>query len=118
MQRDFLKCKIHRATLTGSNLEYAGSFTIDEDIMDAAGIREYERIQIYNVNNGSRLETYAIKGKRGGRQMELNGAAARLGMVGDLVIVVSYCSLDAAEVDSHKPRILLMGEGNTIEQTL
>ena len=118
MQRDFLKSKIHRATLTGSNLEYAGSFTIDEDIMDAAGIREYERIHIYNVNNGSRLETYAIKGKRGGGQMELNGAAARLGMVGDIVIIVSYCTLDASEIETHQPRILLMGEGNRIQQTL
>jgi aspartate 1-decarboxylase len=116
VQREFLKAKIHRATLTGSNLEYEGSFTIDEDIMDAAGILEYEKIHIYNVNNGARLETYAIKGRRGGRQMELNGAAARLGMPGDRVIIVSYCTLDESEVAIHKPVLLLMTAENEIAE--
>lgn len=117
MYREFLKAKIHQATLTGANLDYSGSFTIDEDIMDAAGIREFEKIQVYNINTGARLETYAIKGKRGGRQMELNGAAARLGCIGDRVIVVSFCQLSPEQVDRHKPTILLMGENNAILET-
>ena len=114
MQQEFLKAKIHRATVTGSNLDYSGSFTIDEDIMDAAGIRPYEKIQVYNINTGARLETYAIRGVRGTGAMELNGAAARLGMAGDRVIIVSFCLLSADEIPHHKPTIVLMKEGNQI----
>lgn len=117
MYREFLKAKIHQATLTGSNLNYSGSLTIDEDIMDAAGIREFEKIQVYNINTGARLETYAIKGTRGAGQMELNGAAARLGCTGDRVIVVSFCQLGPEQVDQHRPTILLMGEDNSILET-
>ena len=118
MLREFLKAKIHRATLTGANLEYAGSLTIDPELMESAGIMEFEKIQVLNVNNGERLETYAIKGEPGKRQIELNGAAARLGMPGDRVIIVSFCTLDESEIATHKPRILLMTRDNEIEKIL
>lgn len=114
MQREFLKSKIHGATITGAELEYMGSFTIDEEIMEKSGIFEYERIHIYNVNSGTRIETYAIKGERGKREFCLNGAAARHGAKGDKIIIVTYCSLSEEEISKHKPKVLLMDENNSI----
>ncbi len=116
MQREFLKSKIHGAYITDAKLEYMGSFTIDEEIMEQAGISEYERIFIYNVNSGSRIETYAIKGERGKRDFCLNGAAARHGAKGDKIIIVTYCSLSNEEIEKHKPKVLIMDKNNNIDQ--
>jgi len=118
MSRTFLSAKIHRATLTGANLEYSGSLTIDEAILEKAGIANFEQIHVFNVNNGARLITYAIKGEKGKGQFELNGAAARLGMPGDKIIIVTYRTLSEAEIPDHKPKLLIMGEENRIEQIL
>ncbi len=118
MLREFLKAKIHRATITRANLDYSGSLTIDEDIMDIAGIKEYEKIQVYNVNNGERLETYAIKGARGSRVFELNGAAARKGMVGDKIIITTFCILNEKEMSTHKPVVVIMDENNGVKEVL
>ena len=109
-----LKSKIHRAAITESNLEYEGSFTIDEDIMDEAGILPYENVAIVNVNNGERLETYAIPGKRGSRTFCLNGAAARKGAPGDRVIIICYAQFSAEEAKTHKPTIILVDKHNNI----
>ena len=118
MQREFLKSKIHQATINEANLNYSGSLTIDEEIMEKAGILSNEKIHVFNINNGNRFETYALKGKRGSREIGLNGAAARLGQVGDRIIIVTYCLLPENEIASHKGRVLLMGEGNSIEQII
>jgi aspartate 1-decarboxylase len=97
------KSKIHRAVVTQADLNYIGSITIDEDLMDAAQIMENERVQVVNVNNGERLETYVIKGERGSGVVCLNGPAARRVEPGDLVIVISYCFMDKEELKSHQP---------------
>ncbi|HPI19793.1 MAG TPA: aspartate 1-decarboxylase [Candidatus Kapabacteria bacterium] len=109
-----LKSKIHRATITEANLEYEGSFTIDEDIMDEAGILPYEKVAIVNINNGERLETYVIPGERGKRTFCLNGAAARKGAPGDRVIIISYAQFTPDEVKQHKPVIILVDRHNNI----
>jgi len=116
--REFLKSKIHRATITRANLDYSGSLTIDEEIMELAGIKEYEKIQVYNVNNGERLETYAIKGPKGSKAFELNGAAARKGMVGDKIIITTFCILNENEVKNHKPKLVIMEENNQIKEVI
>lgn len=116
MFREFLKSKIHRATVTKVNLHYNGSLSIDEEIMEKAGIQVNERIYVYNIHTGNRFDTYAIKAPRGSREIGLNGAAARLGAVGDLIIIVSYCYLTEEEMTSHKARILVLGEGNQIRE--
>ena len=118
MLREFLKSKIHRATITRANLDYSGSLTIDEEIMEKAGIAEFEKIQVYNVNNGERLETYAIKGPRGSKAFELNGAAARKGMVGDKIIITTFCILSEDELKDYKPKVLIMGDKNEIEEII
>ena len=97
------KSKIHKATITEANLQYVGSITIDEDLMDAANLIENEKVQVVNLNNGERLETYVIKGVRGSGSICLNGAAARLAQVGDVVIIISYASMDFEEAKSFKP---------------
>jgi aspartate 1-decarboxylase len=112
MQRTMLKGKIHRARVTEANLEYAGSLTIDQDLMDAADILEYEQIKIYNVSNGARFDTYAIAGPRGSGAMCLNGAAARLGARGDIIIIVTYGTYEAAEICRHQPKIVLVNADN------
>jgi aspartate 1-decarboxylase len=94
MEIEILKSKIHRAVITEANLNYVGSLTIDEDLMDAAHVIEYEKVQIVNVNNGTRIETYLIKGKRGSGVCCLNGPAARQGAVGDIVIIISYARMN------------------------
>lgn len=114
MQIEVLKSKIHRAVITEANLNYVGSLTIDEDLMNAANMIENEKITVVNVNNGQRLETYIIKGKRGSGVCCLNGPAARQGAVGDIVIVISYASMDFEEAKIFKPWIIFPKEGNKI----
>lgn len=113
MQIEVLKSKIHRVKVTYADLNYVGSITIDEDLMDAAHLCEYERVHIYNINNGERLETYVIKGKRGSGTIGLNGAAARKAQVGDLVIIVSYASITPEEAHTHKP-VVVFPEDNKL----
>jgi len=114
MEIQILKSKIHRATVTEANLNYVGSLTIDEDLMDASNIIENEKIQVVNVNNGERLETYVIKGSRGSGVICLNGAAARKAAVGDLVIVMSFALMDFEEAKGFKPWIVYPKEGNKL----
>ncbi|HPE55195.1 MAG TPA: aspartate 1-decarboxylase [Bacteroidales bacterium] len=115
MHIEVLKSKIHRATITKSDLNYIGSIGIDEDLMDAANLIENERVHIYNITNGERLETYIIKGKRGSGTISLNGAAARKAAIGDKLIIVSYASMDFEEAKSHKPTILFPDDQNKIK---
>lgn len=114
MNIEVLKSKIHRATLTGAELNYIGSIAIDEDLMDAANLIENEKVHIYNINNGERLETYVIKGDRGTGVISLNGAAARKAQPGDLVIIVSYASMDFEEAKSFKPHIVFPDQNNKL----
>jgi aspartate 1-decarboxylase len=114
MQIEILKSKIHRAVITEANLDYIGSLTLDEDLMDAAGLIENEKIQVVNVNNGERLETYIIKGARGSGTVCLNGPAARKGLTGDIVIVLSYAIMDAEEAKKFKPIIVFPKQGNRL----
>lgn len=106
MYIEVVKSKIHKASVTEANLQYVGSITIDEDLMDAANIIENEKVQIVNVNNGERLETYVIKGERGAGTVCLNGPAARKCAVGDVVIIISYASMDFEEAKQHKPTLV------------
>jgi aspartate 1-decarboxylase len=103
---EVLKSKIHRVTITGANLHYIGSVTIDEDLMDAANLIENEKVHVLNLNNGERLETYVIRGIRGSGDICLNGAAARKVIVGDIVIIISYAMLDFQEAKSFRPAII------------
>jgi len=114
MQRIMLRAKIHRATVTQCDLHYEGSCGIDENLLEAADIRECEKIELYNVNNGERFSTYAIPGKRGSGEISLNGAAARRAHLGDLLIICTYAPMDQAEVDSHQPRIVFVDDKNQI----
>ena len=114
MQIELLKSKVHRAVITEANLNYVGSLTLDEDLMDAANIIENEKVQVVNVNNGSRLETYIIKGKRGSGTVCLNGPAARKGAVGDVVVIISYATMDFEEAKSFKPSLVFPKEGNKL----
>ena len=104
--------KIHRATVTEANLEYMGSITIDQDLMDAAGILPGERVQICNNNNGARLETYTIPGKRGSGVICLNGVAARCTAIGDIVIIIAYAQMDEKEARSFVPKVVMVDEHN------
>jgi aspartate 1-decarboxylase len=106
MQIEVVKSKILRVAVTQADLNYIGSITIDEDLMDAANIIENERVHIYNINNGERFETYVIKGERGSGTLCLNGAAARLVQKGDLVIIVSYATMDFEEAKNWKPTVI------------
>src|SRR6188472_548552 len=114
MEIEVLKSKIHRAVITEANLNYVGSLTLDEDLMEAANLIENEKITVVNVNNGQRLETYIIKGKRGSGVCCLNGPAARQGAVGDIVIVISYARMDFERARSFKPAIVFPSEGNKL----
>ena len=114
MQIEILKSKIHRAVITEANLNYVGSLTIDEDLMEAANMIENEKIQVVNANNGERIETYIIKGKRGSGVMCLNGPAARRGAVGDVVVVISYATMDFEEAKKFKPTVVFPKEGNKL----
>jgi aspartate 1-decarboxylase len=108
------KSKIHRATVTEANLNYVGSVTIDQDLLDAAGILPGEKVQIVNNNNGARLETYTISGERGSGVLCLNGAAARLVQPGDVVIIIAYCMLDREEAKVFKPDVVFVDGNNKI----
>jgi len=114
MDIEVLKSKIHRAVVTEANLNYVGSLTLDEDLLDAANLIENEKVQVVNVNNGSRIETYIIKGKRGSGVCCLNGPAARQGAVGDIVIVISYARMDFEAAKKFTPWIVFPGDGNKI----
>lgn len=109
-----LKSKVHRAVITEANLNYVGSLTLDEDLMETANMIENEKVQIVNVNNGERLDTYLIKGKRGSGVCCLNGPAARKGMIGDVVVIISYASMDFDEAKTFKPWIVFPKEGNKL----
>jgi aspartate 1-decarboxylase len=106
MNIEVLKSKIHRVTITEANLNYVGSITIDEDLMDAANLIEFEKVQVVIINNGERIETYVIKGERGSGHICLNGPAARKAIVGDVVIIMSYASVDFNEAKKIKPAII------------
>jgi aspartate 1-decarboxylase len=114
MQIEVLKSKIHRCTITEADLHYVGSIAIDLDLMDAAGLLENEKVHIYNISNGERLETYVIKGERGSGTISLNGAAARKAAVGDLIIIVSYASMTLEEAANHKPLIIFPDANNKL----
>ena len=114
MRRELCKSKIHGATVTEANLYYEGSLTLDMDLADAVDLVPYERIQVVNVNNGSRLETYILPGERGSGVLALNGAAARQGTVGDRVILISYAHYEESEVAGHQPRVVFVDENNRI----
>ena len=114
MLREFLNSKIHRATVTDANLNYVGSITIDEEFLELAKIKEWEKVEILNINNGERFQTYALKGKRGGKDFCLNGAAARKAQKGDKIIIVTYALLNSDEIETHKPTIVQVGENNEI----
>jgi aspartate 1-decarboxylase len=116
MYRTFLFAKIHRATVTAANVHYVGSITIDCELLAASGIRPYERVQVVDVDNGERLETYAIAGPAGSGAIELNGAAARLVSVGDKVIIMAYGLVAEPLPEGWSPVVLIMGEGNRVAE--
>jgi len=112
-----LKAKIHRAAVTEANLNYVGSITIDRTLLDAAGIFEYEQVHVLDINNGQRFETYVIAGPPDSGTICLNGAAARLVQVGDKVIIIAYCQIDAAAVINHQPQVVFVDELNRLTKT-
>ncbi|MCR4639518.1 aspartate 1-decarboxylase [Ruminococcus sp.] len=114
MEISILKSKIHRAVITQAELNYVGSVTIDEELMEAAGLYEYERVHISNVNSGSRIETYVIAGERGSGVICLNGAAARSGQKGDHVIIMAYANMTPDEIKQHRPKVVFVGDKNEI----
>jgi aspartate 1-decarboxylase len=114
MHIQLLKSKIHRVKITQAELHYVGSITIDEDLMDAANLIEHEKVQVVNVNNGERLETYVIKGLRGSGQVCLNGPAARKAQVGDVVIIIAYCSMEVNEAKQYKPVVVFPDDRNRL----
>ncbi len=118
MYLTMMKSKIHRATVTEANLNYVGSITIDEDLMDLVELLPNEKVQVVDNNNGARLETYVIPGPRGSGVICLNGAAARLVHPGDTVIIIAYAMMTREEAKVYKPRIAIMGEGNKVIDTL
>ena len=114
MEVEVLKSKVHRVVITEANLNYIGSLTLDEDLMDAANMIDNEKVQVVNVNNGERIETYLIKGKRASGTCCLNGPAARLGAVGDIVIVLTYARMDFEKAKQFKPWVVFPKEGNKL----
>lgn len=114
MEISMLKSKIHRAVITQAELNYVGSVTIDEDLMNAAGLFEYEHVHIVNVNSGSRIETYVIAGERGSGVICLNGAAARAGQKGDPVIIMSYAAMTPEEIKTHRPKVVFVDDKNAV----
>ena len=115
MRLSMLKGKIHRATVVQAELNYVGSITIDEDLLDASGILEYEKVHIVDIDNGARFETYTIAGERGTGMICLNGAAARCVQVGDKIIIMSYCDMKAEDAANHKPKVVFVDEENKVE---
>lgn len=118
MFRTMMNAKIHRARVTEANLNYVGSITIDEEILDAVGMAENEKVQIVNNNNGARFETYIIPGERGSGVVCLNGAAARLVHEGDVVIIISYALVSEEKIHLHKPKVAIMDENNRIVELI
>lgn len=114
MQIEMLKAKIHRATVTQAELNYVGSITIDSDLLQASGIREYEKVDIVNIDNGERFSTYTIAGEAGSGVICLNGAAARCACTGDKVIIMSYCTVTEQEASDHKPTVLFVDDKNRL----
>lgn len=114
MQLNMLKSKIHRATVTEADLNYVGSITIDKRLMESANIIEYEKIQVVNINNGSRIETYVIAGEEDSKIICLNGAAARHAQTGDKVILMTYCQMDEDEARNYNPTVVFVDENNSI----
>ena len=117
-RRTLLSGKIHRATVTQADLNYIGSVSIDEDLLDASGISEWEKVAILDVTNGARLETYAIRAPRGSREICINGAAAHLVKPGDVVIILSYVEIEEEFIEMHVPRIVLVSSKNRILETV
>ena len=118
MLQYMLKSKIHRATVVEADLNYEGSLTVDRNLMDAVGLYPYERVNIYNINNGERFDTYLIEGKAGSGMIGLNGAAARKGLPGDLIIIVSYALYAPEELVGYKPQIVVLDKGNLIKKVM
>jgi aspartate 1-decarboxylase len=117
MTISMLKAKLHRLRVTEADLYYEGSITVDEELLDTAGLLPYEKVQVVNVNNGHRLETYTIPGEAGERTVCLNGPAARLAAPGDEVIVIAYADLTPSEAQQHHPRVVLVDEDNNVTET-
>jgi len=118
MTIEMLYSKIHRATVTDANLEYVGSITIDEDLMDKAKLRVGQKVDIVNINNGERFSTYVIKGQRGKKDICLNGAAARKVHKGDKIIIIAYANMDIKEADEYNPAIVIVDDGNNVIEEL
>ncbi len=118
MQLQMLKAKLHRGTVTGANLDYHGSITIDSDLLDRSGILPAERVDVANLNNGARFSTYVIAGERGSGVIIINGAAARLCRVGDKVIILCYAGMDEVEARTFKPTVLILDEHNKVAEEL
>jgi aspartate 1-decarboxylase len=116
MLRQFLRAKLHRARVTRSELDYMGSITIDRDLLEAADLLPLEQVEVYNLTRGTRFTTYCIAGTPGGGEIGVNGAAAHLAAVDDLVIVCAYCGLAQGEVEGHHARVVLIGEGNRVAE--
>jgi len=114
MRRELLRAKIHRATVTDTNVEYEGSLTLDRELMQAAGLVPFERIDVYNVNNAARFSTYVIEGESGSGTVCVNGAAARLAAAGDKIIIAAYASFDEEEISRHRPTVILVDARNGI----
>ena len=116
MLQTMLKCKIHRATITDSNLNYEGSLTVDSNLMKEAGLIPFEKVKVYNINNGERFDTYVIEGPADSGTIALNGAAARKGMIGDLIIIASYALYSINDLADYYPQIVVLNQENTIKQ--
>jgi aspartate 1-decarboxylase len=113
-----LKSKIHRATITDADLNYEGSLTVDKELLNAVDLHPYERVMVYNINNGERFDTYAIEGQPGSGVIGLNGAAARKGLIGDQIIIVSYAFFSEEELNNYSPKIVLLNKSNKINKWL
>ena len=109
-----LKAKLHRATVTGADIDYEGSIGIDRDLLDASGILPHEQVDVLNINTGARFTTYAIEAARGSREIAVNGAAARLVQTGDKVIIIAYCQLPAEEARNYSSSVVVLGDGNEV----
>ncbi|MGW8287439.1 MAG: aspartate 1-decarboxylase [Desulfobulbales bacterium] len=118
MQRHMLKSKIHRATITEADLDYEGSLTIDKELMDAVDLHPYERVMVYNINNGERFDTYVIEGEASSGIIGLNGAAARKGLRGDMIIIVSYAYFTEENLKDYHPKIVVLNKSNRIKKWL
>jgi len=118
MLRTFLRAKLHRARVTRCDIDYMGSITVDRALLDAASLLPLEQVDVYNLTRGTRFTTYCIPGEPGAGEIGINGAAAHLAAVGDLVIVCAYCQLGAGEIDAHRARVVLVGDGNTVGEVI